>query len=146
MDRMKTTKTANKNNKKLPVIIAAAVAALALLAVVMGFPLNGDARKDDTATLLGVWTLVDMTGTPEAEEEMAANSEKGMKVQMAFSLSEFEMVTTYADSTEYDHETASYQLKDGKIVTNAGELPYELEGDTLKITTEGVTMVFTRSY
>ena len=107
-----------------------------LLALAMLFAGCGAGKKTDTASLLGVWVLTDMTGTEEDEAQV------GWKVSMAISNDTLEMTTF--DGTHSDYQAASYRIEGDKLITDASEMTYVLDGDTLKLTTGGITMVFTR--
>lgn len=118
--------------------LALSLAALLLLA-------GGCSKKDVTADLLGVWELTDMSGTPDAETSMQYYADRGVKVQMAISRTDLEMVTTYNGGEEYDHQQVAYHIEGDKLITEAAELVFTLEGDTLTLTSaDGVAMVYTR--
>ena len=85
-----------------------------------------DVAEEQPATLLGAWTLTDMTGSDDAVQSMEYYNSMGWKVTMAISADQIEMVT-------FDGEHSETSTMD-----------YVLEGRTLKLTTGGVTMVFTQ--
>lgn len=111
---------------------------LATLLLVMG----GCAKEE--MSIVGVWVLTDMTGSDEAVQAMQENSAAGVKVTMAISRNEIEMVTTYNGGAEYDHQTTPYRLEGDRMITGAAEMVYTLTTDTLTLEQDGVTMVFTR--
>lgn len=113
-----------------------------LLALAMLFAGCGAGKKTDTASMLGVWVLTDMTGTEEATVSMQYYETMGWKVSMAISNDTLEMTTF--DGTYSDYQAASYRIEGDKLITDASEMTYVLDGDTLKLTTGGITMVFTR--
>lgn len=107
--------------------------------------LAGGCKKDVAADLLGVWELTDMTGSLDAVTSMQYYEDMGVKVQMAISRTELEMVTTYNGSEEYDHQTVAYRIEGDKLITDAAELTLALKDDTLTLTSaDGVVMVYTR--
>ncbi|MBQ2953717.1 MAG: hypothetical protein IJE07_09205 [Clostridia bacterium] len=112
------------------------------LAVLLLLMAGGCAKEE--VSIIGVWTLTDMTGTDEAVQDMQAHREAGMKVSMAISSDEIEMVTTYSDSEAYDHQTVSYRIEGDLMITEAAEMAYTLTADTLTLQQGDVTMVFTR--
>lgn len=115
--------------------------ALLVAAMLLFFGCSAE-KKTDTASLLGVWVLTDMTGTDEAQISMQYYETMGWKVSMAISNDTLEMTTF--DGTHSDYEATTYRIEGTKMVTSASEMEYVLDGDTLKLTTDGVTMVFTR--
>lgn len=99
-------------------------------------------KKVDPAALLGVWVLTDMTGTEEAKVSMQYYTTMGWKVSMAISNDTLEMTTS--DGTHSDYQVSSYRLDGNRLITDASEMECVLKGDTLRLTSDGVTMVFTR--
>ena len=61
---------------------------------------------------------------------------------MAISSDTIEMTTF--DGTHSDYQASSYRIEGSKMITDASEMEWNLQDDTLKLTTNGVTMVFTR--
>ena len=113
--------------------------ALLVLAALMLF--TGCAAKPEKApSMIGVWVLTGMTGTREAEESFAYGESIGMKVTMAISRDQIEMVTMQGAHTEY--EVINYRIEGNMIITDATQMEYVLDGNTLKLTTQGVTMIF----
>ena len=113
-----------------------------LVAVVMLLAGCSSEEKADPASLLGVWVLTDMTGTEEAQISMQYYETMGWKVSMAISSDTIEMTTF--DGTHSDYQASSYHIEGSKMITDASEMEWNLQDDTLKLTTNGVTMVFTR--
>lgn len=113
-----------------------------LVAVVMLLAGCSSEEKADPASLLGVWVLTDMTGTEEAQISMQYYETMGWKVSMAISSDTIEMTTF--DGTHSDYQASSYRIEGSKMITDASEMEWNLQDDTLKLTTNGVTMVFTR--
>ena len=111
---------------------------MAALVLMMG----GCAKEE--VSIVGVWVLTDMTGSDEAVQAMKENTAAGVKVTMAISRGEIEMVTTYNDGAEYDHQTTPYRLEGDRMITGAAEMVYTLTAETLTLQRDGVTMVFTR--
>lgn len=106
----------------------------------------GDDKKEvaeeQPATLIGAWTLTDMVGSDDAVQSMKYYEEMGLKVTMAISNDQIEMVTTDGDHSEYG--VSDYRVEGTQIITGTSTMDYVLEGKTLKLTTGGVTMVFTQ--
>ncbi|MBR3763894.1 MAG: hypothetical protein IKK57_04995 [Clostridia bacterium] len=124
--------------KSMKMALALCLTALLLLA-------GGCGKKDVAADMLGVWELTDMTGSLDAVTSMQYYKDMGVKVQMAISRTELEMVTTYNGGEEYDHQTVAYRIEGDKFITDAAELVFTLKGDTLTLASaDGVTMVYTR--
>ena len=119
-------------------------AALVLCLAAMLLMLGGCKKADVVPELLGVWELTDMTGTEEAEMSMQYYEMSGVKVQMAISRTNIEMVTTFGAAETYDHQTTTYRIEGDKFITEASESVFTLKDDTLTLTNEGVTMVYTR--
>lgn len=115
-------------------IFALLVAAMLLL--------FGCSAEKKAESMLGVWVLTDMTGTEDAQISMQYYETMGWKVSMAISNDTLEMTTF--DGTHSDYDATTYRIEGTKMITPASEMEYILEGDTLKLTTNGVTMVFTR--
>ena len=121
-----------------------ALVALCLVAMLL---LTGCGQKSNaTSSLIGVWKLENMTGSDEAAENMAYYETLGLEMSIAISSSDMEVVTTIGDGGEYEHETVAYRIEGTKMITEASEMEYKLEGDKLYLTTDGVTMVFDRAY
>ena len=124
--------------KIMKAALALSLAALLLLA-------GGCSKKDVVADMLGVWELTDMTGSLDAVTSMQYYADLGVKVQMAISRTDLEMVTTFSDGTVMDHQTVTYHVEGDKFITEASELVFSLKGDTLTLTSaDGVEMVYTR--
>lgn len=115
---------------------------LMLLALAALLMMTGCAKEKDDASMIGVWALTGMTGSQDAEESFAYYESIGVKVTMAISSDTIEMVSAQGEHTEY--EVISYRIEGNMIITDASQMEYVLDGDTLKLTTQGVTMVFTR--
>lgn len=101
-----------------------------------------DVAEEQPATLLGAWTLTDMTGSDDAAQSMKYYNSMGWKVTMAISADQIEMVTFDGEHSEYG--LSNYRVEGNQIITETSIMDYVLEGRTLKLTTGGVTMVFTQ--
>lgn len=99
-------------------------------------------NREQSTSLLGVWVLSDMAGSDDAVRSMNYYEAMGWKVSMAISSDTLEMTTFDGSHSEY--ETVSYQIEGNKLITEASEMEFTLKDDTLSLTTNGVTMVFTR--
>lgn len=116
---------------------------LALLAaVLLIFTGCSTGKKVNSESLIGVWVLTDMTGTEEAVVSMQYYETMGWKVSMAISNDTLEMTTT--DGTNADYQAVGYRIEGNKLITDATEMVCVLKGDTLELTADGVTMVYTR--
>lgn len=118
----------------------------ALLALCMALLLllTGCGQQEEK-TLLGVWTLTAMKGSDDAEQSMTEYEALGMKMSMAISKSDIETVVTIAGGSDYEHASTTYTIEGTKLITEGSEMEYVLDGDTLSLTADGVTMVFTRA-
>lgn len=113
-----------------------------LAAIVLIFTGCSAGKRLQPADLLGVWVLTDMTGSEEATVSMQYYETMGWKVSMAISNDTLEMTTF--DGTHSDYQATAYRIEGTKLITDASEMECVLDGDTLSLTTGGVTMVFTR--
>ncbi len=116
---------------------------LVICLLVSSLAMTGCAKEEQpSASLIGVWLLTDMNGSDDAVQSMQYYDAMGMRVTMAISSDQLEMVTAVGDQTEY--EVVGYRVEGSKLITDASEMEYTLNGNTLTLATGGVNMVFER--
>lgn len=94
-------------------------------------------------SVVGTWVLTDMAGSEDAETSMEYYSSLGATVTMIINEDQLTMEMTVLG--QLDHDTVNYHIEGNKIITDVSEMEYLLEGKTLTLTTNGVSMIFTRT-
>ncbi len=120
---------------KKTLVLAALLLALALVLTACGNKIEG------------TWTLDSVTGdaaTDDISTAMALYKGLGGTCTMTFSKGTCTMDVSISGSGEsYDY---SYKTEGSKLIMDeAGEFEYSIKGDTLTLTSDGSSLVFTRS-
>lgn len=110
-------------------ILAVTAAVLLMLLV------NTVLAESQPAELLGTWTMSGMEGEDAFVPE-------GVSISVTFTETEMEMTVTVFGVAQ--SQKAPYTVQGNAIIANEDPVTYEMADDVLKLTDQGVTLLFTR--
>lgn len=97
-----------------------------------------DARRSDS--LIGQWTLMGMTGSEEAEQMWALMNNMGATIDLTITETGVEMAMQFMG--EVETESTECIIEDNKAIATDGSVILTLEDGLVKMTEDGITMVF----